>query len=303
MKVVLGFFFLHVNMYQEIPLVHSKSLVTLETTALPSAGSWPSALTDSMEAPPMDIKSFNTLKNPQFAFDMGAARCVFDEVPWHCVVSWKLLISGYAKIGDAENARQVFNEVPQRDTVCWNAMVSGWAMHGDGKRALWLFSEMEKAGIKPDDIMFIAVFTACSYSGMAYEGLRVLSTMCNVYLIEPKKVNTMGVLLTFLAETSSFKKQGTLYLAEVAADKLLQLERHSGAYVLLPNLYSSAGKHDSARKLRKMKPRGIDKTPGCSSVEINGNVHEFIAGEETHLRMEDVHRLLASVNKHLDSFV
>ena len=96
---------------------------------------------------------------------------------------------------------------------------------------------------------------------------------------------------------------GNIRLAEVAADKLLQLERHSGAYVLLSNLYSSAGKHDSARKLRKMKTRGIDKTPGCSSVEINGNVHEFIAGEETHPRMEDVHVLLESVTKHLDSFV
>ncbi|PSR88413.1 Pentatricopeptide repeat-containing protein [Actinidia chinensis var. chinensis] len=366
--------------------------------------------------------------------DMGAARCVFDEVPWHCVVSWTLLISGYSKIGDVENARQVFDEtpvkdigiwgcmisgyvqnscfkeglhlfrlmqltgvepdeaifvsilcacahlgalyigiwihrylehvkysmtvrlgtalmdmyakcgyldlaekvfdeMPQRDTICWNAMISGWAIHGDGDCALRLFSEMEKAGIKPDDITFIAVFTACSYSGMAYEGLRVLSSMCNAYLIEPKSEH-YGCVIDFLGRAGLLEEakeiiermpdsscpskeavawralmsaccsHGNIRLAEVAADKLLQLERHSGAYVLLSNLYSSAGKHNSARKLRrKMKTRGLYKTPGCSSVEINGNVHEFIAGEETHPRMEDVHVLLESVTKHLDSFV
>ncbi|KAL0336483.1 UNVERIFIED_CONTAM: Pentatricopeptide repeat-containing protein [Sesamum radiatum] len=31
--------------------------------------------------------------------EMGAARCVFDEISWRCVVSWTVLISGYAKKG------------------------------------------------------------------------------------------------------------------------------------------------------------------------------------------------------------
>ena len=76
----------------------------------------------------------------------------------------------YAKCGCLDLAEKMFNEMPQRDTVCWNEMVLGWAMHGDGESALRLFSELGKAGIKPDDIMLIAVFTVCSHSGMAYEG-------------------------------------------------------------------------------------------------------------------------------------
>ncbi|KAH7858176.1 hypothetical protein Vadar_020906 [Vaccinium darrowii] len=363
--------------------------------------------------------------------DMNAARVVFDEVPWHSVVSWTVLISGYAKVGDVDSARlmfdeaplkdrgiwsamisgyvqnscfkeglhmfrlmqltgiepdeavftsilcacanlgsletgiwihryldrvkfprtvklgtalidmyakcgyldlaeKVFDEMPQRDTVCWNAMISGWAMHGDGYRALQLFSEMEKAGIRPDDVTFIAIFSACSYSGMAYEGLRLFSRMCNVYNIEPKSEH-YGCIIDFLGRTGLIEEakeiiermpnstspseeavvwralmsaacsHGNIRLAEVAAEKLLKLERHSGAYVLLSNLYSTAGKHENVRQIRKMmKTRGIDKTPGCSSVEINGNGKEFIAGESTHPEMGNVHGILESMNRHLD---
>ncbi|GMP43441.1 hypothetical protein CsSME_00012800 [Camellia sinensis var. sinensis] len=239
------------------------------------------------------------------------------------------LIDMYAKCGYLDLAEEVFYEMPQRDTICWNAMISAWAMHGDGERALQLFSEMEKARIKPDDVSFIAIFTACSYSGMAYEGLKVFSRMCNVYNIEPKSEH-YGCIIDFLGRAglleeakeiikrmpissshseeavawralmSASCRHGNIHLAEIAADRLVQLERHSGVYVLLSNLYSTAGKHDSARKMRKMmKSRGIEKTPGCSSVDVNGVVHEFIAGEKTHPQMEDVHSLLETMYKHL----
>ncbi|KAI8528546.1 hypothetical protein RHMOL_Rhmol12G0156800 [Rhododendron molle] len=240
------------------------------------------------------------------------------------------LIDMYAKCGRLDLAEKVFGEMPERDTVCWNAMISGWAMHGNGDRALQMFLEMEKAGIRPDDITFIAVFTACGYSGMAYEGLRVFNRMCNVYNIEPKTEH-YGCMIDFLGRTGLIEEakeiigkmpnksspseeavvwralmsaccsHGNIRLAEVVAEKLLELECHSGAYVLLSNLYSTSGEHDNARKIRKMmKTRGIDKTPGCSSIEINGNGKEFLAGEKTHPQMGDVHGVLESMNKHLD---
>ncbi|KAI8528543.1 hypothetical protein RHMOL_Rhmol12G0156600 [Rhododendron molle] len=179
------------------------------------------------------------------------------------------LIDMYAKWGHLDLAENVFEEMPQRDTVCWNAMISGWAMHGNGDRALQMFSEMEKAGIRPDDITFIAVFTACGYSAMAYEGLRVFSSMCNVYHIEPKTEH-YGCMIDFLGRTglieeakeiigkmpkkksspseeavlwralmSACSSHGNIRLGEVAAEKLLELVCHSGAYVLLSNLYST----------------------------------------------------------------
>ncbi|KAA8532951.1 hypothetical protein F0562_032932 [Nyssa sinensis] len=240
------------------------------------------------------------------------------------------LIEMYARCGCLDSAQKVFYRMPHRDSICWNVMISGFAMHGDGESALKLFFEMEKTGIQPDDITFISIFTACSYSGMAYEGLRVLNSMCSVYNIEPK-IEHFACIVDFLGRAGLLEEakeiiqripnagrpfeeavswrallsaccsHEQIQLAEVAAERLLQLERHSGVYVLLSNTYSVAGKHDCARRMRKiMRRRGIDKTPGCSSVEINGVVHEFVAGKKMCPQMEEMHRLLEIMNKHLD---
>lgn len=240
------------------------------------------------------------------------------------------LIDMYAKCGNLVLAKKLFDGMPERDTISWNVMISGMATHGDGQSALKLFLEMEKAGVKPDDVTFIAIFTGFSYSGMAYEGVKLLSRMCTVYNIEPKSEH-YGCIVDLLGRAGLFEEAngiikgipnssspsgeavawrallsacctyGQTRLAEVAAEKLLELERHSGVYVLLSNLYAAAGKHDNARRIRRMmKKRGVDKTPGCSSVEINGVAHEFIAGEQTHPQMDEVHELLEKMNRHLD---
>ncbi|KAF8399565.1 hypothetical protein HHK36_015432 [Tetracentron sinense] len=241
------------------------------------------------------------------------------------------LIDMYAKCGNLCVAKKVFDGMSERDAICWNAMIAGVAMHGDGESALKLFFEMQKVGVKPDDITFIAIFTACSYSGMAYEGLEMFRSMCTVYGIEPKSEH-YGCMVDFLGRAGLFEEakeiiqripnsikpseeaiawrallsaccnHGETQLAEVAAERLLPLERHSGVYVLLSNMYSAAGKYDDARRIRKMmKNRGVEKTPGCSSIELNGFVYEFIAGEKTHPQMEEIQGILEKMSKQLDS--
>ncbi|KAL5714332.1 hypothetical protein ACHQM5_016311 [Ranunculus cassubicifolius] len=232
------------------------------------------------------------------------------------------LIDMYVRCGNLSLAKKLFDSMPERDTICWNVMISGLAMHGDGKNALNLFMKMQKAGYKPNDITFIAVFTACSYSGMALEGLSILNNMTTLYGIEPKSEH-YGCVVDFLSRSGLFteakvvmknllsscnsKEEAVAWrallaascehretrLADVAAERLLQLEHHSGAYVLLSNMYAADEKYDDARRIRKMmKARGVDKTPGCSSVAIDGLIHEFVAGEETHPKMKDIYRKL-----------
>eukprot|EP00257_Ricinus_communis_P023836 XP_015583937.1 pentatricopeptide repeat-containing protein At2g20540 [Ricinus communis] len=239
------------------------------------------------------------------------------------------LIDMYAKCGNVDLAKSLFDEMPQRDTVCWNVMISGLAMHGDGEGAINLFLKMEEAGFKPDDVTFIAILSACSYSGMAYEGLRVLDRMCNVYNIEPKSehygciiglLNQAGLLheakdiiermptssssseeaVAWRALLSACCNQGQAQLAEVAAKRLLQLELHSGAYALLSNLYAATGKYDDSKRIKKMmRNRGVNKLPGCSSIKINGIIHEFVAGEKNHKQIADIDLVMEKMNREL----
>ncbi|OMO71979.1 hypothetical protein COLO4_27920 [Corchorus olitorius] len=240
------------------------------------------------------------------------------------------LVDMYAKCGNLDMAKKLFDEMQQRDVVSWNVMISGMAMHGDGESALELFRQMEEDGVRPDDITFIAVFSACSYSGMVFEGLRILDRMCNVYKIEPKSEH-FGCIIDLLSRGGLFEEanqiiqgipdssnpsdeaiawrallssccsNGQTKLAEVAAKKLMQLEHHSGVYVLLSNLYAASGKHNDAKRIKQMmKNRGVNKAPGCSSVKINGVVHEFIAGEKSHPQLEDIHSILEKLDNQLD---
>lgn len=239
------------------------------------------------------------------------------------------LIDMYAKCGHLDLAKHLFDGTSQRDSVCWNVMISGMAINGDGEGALKLFMEMEKARMKPDDITFIAVLAACSNSGMVDEGLRIWNSMSTIHKIEPKSEH-YGCVIDLLSRVGRFQeaegviqrlpksaspseeavawraflsaccKHGQMQQAEVAAERLFQLERHSGAYVLLSNMYASLGKHGDAKKVRKMmKLKGVEKVPGCSSIKVNGVVNEFIAGEKTHLQIGNIHLVLEELNNQI----
>lgn len=248
---------------------------------------------------------------------------------------WTGLIDMYAKCGCLELAKKAFDEVPQRDIICWNAMISGFAMNGDGGAALKLFYKMEKEGIVPDHITLVSVLTACSYSGMAHEGLTILRGLlrdgrielkiehygCLVELFsraglleEAKEILLLGASIknktgsleedavAWRALLNACCSHGDLRLAEVAAQRLLQIGGDSGAYILLSNFYTAKGKQEEAQRVRmKMRDGAVhEKTPGCSSVQIAGVGFEFVAGEKKHPQIEDIRVLLNHLSRHSD---
>ncbi|KAG5040361.1 hypothetical protein JHK82_012482 [Glycine max] len=71
----------------------------------------------------------------------------------------------------------------------------------------------------------------------------------------------------------------------------------SGTYVLLSNMYAAAGNWVGVAKVRSMmKGSGVEKEPGCSSIEVNNRVHEFLAGDLRHPRSKDIYSMLKKMN-------
>ena len=68
----------------------------------------------------------------------------------------------YARCGFVDESQDVFDEFDAKNVVSWNAMISGYAQHGQGLLALDLFERMQKQGIKPDRVIFIAILIACA---------------------------------------------------------------------------------------------------------------------------------------------
>ncbi|PRQ55847.1 putative pentatricopeptide [Rosa chinensis] len=52
------------------------------------------------------------------------------------------------------------------------------ALEGNGERALELFDDILNQGVKPDEVVFVAVLTACSNVGLLEHG-RNISCQCS----------------------------------------------------------------------------------------------------------------------------
>lgn len=90
-------------------------------------------------------------------------------------------------------------------------------------------------------------------------------------------------------------------LADYAAKRVMELApERIGIHVLVSNIYASAGKWaDVARVRLHLKEKGARKLPGSSSIEVNGVIHEFTSGNESHLRIDHIARMLDEICKKL----
>lgn len=75
------------------------------------------------------------------------------------------LITMYARYGELGCARRVFDEISVRDLVSWNSMISGYSKMGYAQNAVGLFREMRDAGFEPDETSLVSVLGACGDLG------------------------------------------------------------------------------------------------------------------------------------------
>jgi hypothetical protein len=70
-----------------------------------------------------------------------------------------------------------------------------------------------------------------------------------------------------------------------------------GENVLLSNVYATASRWVDASKLRtRMHSSRVTKRPGCSFIEVDGYVHEFFSGDDSHFETEAIYNILLGIN-------
>lgn len=239
------------------------------------------------------------------------------------VVVANALIDMYAKCGNIKHARLVFNTISQKDVVSWNAMISGYSMHGLGNEALVMFKMMCKTDVKPDQLTFVGVLSACSNIGLLNEGEAYFTSMVNDYCIEPcmehytcmvslfgklgqfvKAVNLINQILgepsvmVWRALLGACVIHKDLELGELSAQRVLELEpQDESTYVLLSNMYASAKRWDNVASVRKnMKKKRVKKEPGLSWIESQGIVHYFTVGDSSHDDIRLIYGMLEWLN-------
>ncbi|KAA8520572.1 hypothetical protein F0562_014828 [Nyssa sinensis] len=243
------------------------------------------------------------------------------------VVLETALVDMYAKCGSIDLALQVFDKMRDRNVFTWNAMIGGLAMHGHGEIAISLFDQMKHDKVIPDDVTFIGLLCACSHAGLVNKGLKMFRAMREIFHIEPRmehygcvvdllcRARLVNDALTFI-ESMPIKANSVLWatllgacrmgghfeFAEKVGKRVIELEPDSsGRYVMLSNVYAGLSQWDNASKIRKqMKRRGFEKIPGCSWTELNGTIHQFVAGDRSHLQMEEIYAMIEEMTQRVN---
>jgi len=242
------------------------------------------------------------------------------------VVVVNALIDMYAKCGSRMKARQLFDKMYQRNVVSWTAMIAGYAMHGFVEEALKLFEKMKQSGMNPNSVTLVCVLSACSHAGLVNEGYYHFKSISENYHITPvmehyscmvdllgragrlheaqEFINNMPITpdaAVWSCLLSACRMHNNLQLGEYTAERIFQLGcKDAAPYVLLSNIYATAGRWDDIKKVRKlMKDRGIKKTPGCSWIEINKHVHAFLVGDRSHPQMQKIYLELERLSREM----
>ncbi|KAI3905445.1 hypothetical protein MKW98_013243 [Papaver atlanticum] len=238
------------------------------------------------------------------------------------------LMDFYAKCGSVENSLDVFKKMPVKNVLSWTVLIQGLASNGEGRKALEYFSQMRSRNIEPNEVTFIGVLSACSHAGLIDEGREFFVSMNRDYGIDPR-IEHYGCMVDILARggfiieayqfiknmpmepnaiiwrtlLASCKVHKNVEMGEESLRQLVKLEpAHSGDYILLSNVYASVGRFEDATKIRsEMRQKGIKKTPGCSSIEIEGELHEFFAEDSAHPKSVEIYDAVEKMMKRIKS--
>ncbi|KAG0536287.1 hypothetical protein BDA96_03G050500 [Sorghum bicolor] len=238
------------------------------------------------------------------------------------------LIDMYSKCGSIERALDVFKGMHHRDKFTWTAIILGLAVNGYEEEAIEMFHRMIRVSETPDEVTFIGVLTACTHAGLVDKGREFFLSMIEAYNIAPNVVH-YGCIIDLLGRAGKITEAldtidqmpmtpnstiwGTLLAAcrvhgnseigELVAERLLELDpENSMVYILLSNIYAKCNRWEDVRRLRHaIMEKGIKKEPGCSLIEMDGIIHEFVAGDQSHPMSKEIYSKLESIISDLNN--
>ncbi|XP_026405655.1 pentatricopeptide repeat-containing protein At1g11290, chloroplastic-like [Papaver somniferum] len=233
------------------------------------------------------------------------------------------LFDSYAKCGCIEVAQKLFDEeLDAKDVVSWNTMINAYSKHGNSGQCFELYAKMKGLNLRPDRITFLGLLTACVNLGLVKEGWECFEEMRKTYNCEPS-LEHYACMVDLLGRTgnteeavkllksmpfepdariwgsilTASKTKSDTKLAEFATGELIKMEPGNAAnYILLSNIYASAGKWDKVANMRVvLRNKGLKKTPGTSWLEISGSVHEFRVADRSHPKSRDIYAILGNL--------
>ncbi|BAT96412.1 hypothetical protein VIGAN_08334800 [Vigna angularis var. angularis] len=238
------------------------------------------------------------------------------EVP-SFVVLQNSLIDMYSKCGNLTYARRIFDTMHERTVISWNAMLVGYSKHGEGREVVELFDLMrDENKVKPDGVTVLAVLSGCSHAGLEDKGMDIFYDMTSGKIGVEPDTKHYGCVVDLLGRAGRieealefirklpFEPSAAIWgcllgacnvhlnvdIGKIVGHRLLEIEpENAGNYVILSNLYASAGRWEEVRSLRNlMFKKTVRKEPGRSWIELDQILHTFHASDCSHPRRKEL---------------
>ncbi|CAI0542236.1 unnamed protein product [Linum tenue] len=215
------------------------------------------------------------------------------------------IVDMYVKCSNLTYAQTMFDTMPAKDVFSWSSLILGYGLSGNVSVALQLFDHMLRRRFKPNEVTFLGVLSACAHGGLVEQGRRCFDMMRDQGVVPELKhyANMVDCLgrAGRLEEAERFVEEmpmepdvavlgavlagcrvhNNVDVGERFAKKLMRLEPgRAGYYVLLANMYATAGRFEDAEMVRSfMKDVNLVKAPGCSLIEPNKHSFPFEVAE------------------------
>ncbi|RXH87872.1 hypothetical protein DVH24_034772 [Malus domestica] len=239
--------------------------------------------------------------------EMNRALEVFREMQRNNVrpneVTVVCVLSACSYLGALELGRWVHSYIDKYDIefnyIVGGALINMCSRCGDIDEALAVFGKMKERDV--------SILNARSHGGLLDLGFEIFHSMTSIHGIQPQ-IEHYGCMIDLLGRSgqleeaynfiarmkSAFKILGNLELGERVGEILVNCGNvDSGTYVLLSNAYASSGRWKETAQVRaEMKESGTPKEPGCSLIEVNNEIHEFLLGDLRHPKKEEIYKNL-----------
>lgn len=235
------------------------------------------------------------------------------------------IVDAYAKCGAIDIARRTFDQITEKNIVSWTVIISGYAMNGLPDKALELFEEMKQEGYTPNAVTYLAALSACNHGGLIKKGLMIFKSMvedhkpslqhysCIVDMLSRAgEIDTAMELIKNLPEDvkAGASAWGAILsgcrnrfkngiITSEAVAEVLELEPLcSSGYLLASSVFAAEKSWDDVAMMRRLvKERKVRVVAGYSMVLEGSIARRFLAGDKLSQSDSELNDVVQSLHR------
>ncbi|KAH7423008.1 hypothetical protein KP509_12G035100 [Ceratopteris richardii] len=188
------------------------------------------------------------------------------------------LVDMYVRCGEFEKAIEVFDKLPVHDVVSWNVLIGGYAQHGYNKQALKCFYDMQARGVCPNPITFSFVLKVCSNVGDLEMGEKLQTQILREHMSE-QDIGISNAVIDMYSRCGSLIKAREVFNAVS--------KKNTATWNALIAGYCQHGHYEEALGcFRQMQLEGfrMDEITTSCMFKVCGNLRALDEGNAIHLQ-------------------